>query len=1374
MKRNNFLILLILFTPTIGFSQVVWPFDDENTQATQVGTMGEKRGNGLRFHTGADLTNGADRSIYAINAGTATPFNGGGVWDSSSSIRVGDVSYIHCKPKASIINGTSPAIQVGDYIGEMIDWASIHVHLTQSNTNYLDENLSPYVDSVRPQVVTNRFAQGYEFYRNGLDRTTNAANRTNLRLNDATTIDNVSFTEIYSKIDIAADIEDRRVDPDGNIPVGYENNATAPFSMKYFLNTFDSNDTTNSLFEYDLTFDEVPNNAASDAVFHPLAAYTTFILTSHPRTTPYFRHFNTLIRENATEDWLNTNNLNASHISEAAFPDDKYRIYIDAFDVDFDDNPNNHIQNLINVPVLIDNFLPYLTKVEVVNTLSGIAHYKAEWLYANDILSFNKSVDLSLPTGIKLKVNSSEPLGVLAVTINNISYPLTSTDTTNKTWEVDLSASTSGLGAQILSFYGADYTGNELSINPTTLPTRLADGTWPASATTGEDTWHRVQFSGVGGSIFGADFSNGGYCIPDNTNKSNITGKIDPSSCLQVCFQDNSTPVNDISSWFWEFGDFGNSTSSSQNPSFQYGSPGTYDVKLTITNAQNQTRTTTKSIIVEECSSSITAQITANTSSGAAPLLIDFTDVTIGDIYNRTWNVPEGVQFISGDENSVNVTLLFPYTGSPQQVSLTIEDEYGDETTSNIIVINTSSQSTVGLLVDYAINGRFNTGSTLTFDSEVSQGCNNLSYQWTFNDYNGAHYSTLPTTTYSFPVPGDYTVKLCVTDNCGNQTCKTKNVAVSNFQSAVTADMWSSIGADNWTVLKGTEVTFYDNSESEGDIIYGSWFWDYENSSDAPDLFYWYTNKPASGAIKHTYNQVGTYKVRLYVGESVEYAGDFQEVTVTVVDEFDYLEIPVINEVNRQVFSNKNWSYIQLKNFGDYMLTMKGRESIEIYKRNGFSFSLNSTINISSLNFPLRWNGSNPEFLISGYNDQIIIANRNESSDILTTKVMLLTKIGSDWTNPTSEEVLNFSDDSHIDNLRIRKNTLVVNRYDSSGAAPPPQYPEWYTSTKGLLEVYELEDENEFVKTAQLVNPRETYDQDGFLNSGFADEIALNENLIVVKRRSHGVSNVFEKTENGWVNSLPVATLYSDHPLWVGVPAGIQSWNYNLGTDGTIAFSTNLEPSDVSGGLAIFESENGTFSSKTQDAMMRAYVGNVEDDRTTGGYFRSAVLSDNNNFVVSTGGYIRDFSLGVLRLFYKEGNQWLSKNKEDYRLYPLGITSSESLDGFREVDNTIFQFTALDSNPSSSGSEDTVIYAYDLDGKEGVGSCYQDLTFANKQINNFQTAKDGKNISISNTTITENGRVEFRGVNIITFLPNTTIKAGAIVKASIVDCNEIE
>ena len=117
---------------------------------------------------------------------------------------------------------------------------------------------------------------------------------------------------------------------------------------------------------------------------------------------------------------------------------------------------------------------------------------------------------------------------------------------------------------------------------------------------------------------------------------------------LTVNFTDQST-LN-ITAWSWTFGDGG--TSTAQNPSHVYTTPGTYDVVLQVTSAGGtDTETKTSYITVDEPPP--TADFVADVTSGAASLTVNFSDLSTGNITVWAWDFGDGN--LSSDENPTHV-----------------------------------------------------------------------------------------------------------------------------------------------------------------------------------------------------------------------------------------------------------------------------------------------------------------------------------------------------------------------------------------------------------------------------------------------------------------------------------------------------------------------------------------------------------------------------------------------------------------------------------------------------------------------------------------------------------------------------------------------
>ena len=106
---------------------------------------------------------------------------------------------------------------------------------------------------------------------------------------------------------------------------------------------------------------------------------------------------------------------------------------------------------------------------------------------------------------------------------------------------------------------------------------------------------------------------------------------------LNVAFTDTSTgsPTN----WAWNFGDAG--TSTLQNPSHNYTTAGVYTVRL-IASSTGGATTNTKVNLITALTPPPVASFTTGPTSGAAPLLVSFTDTSSGSITGWDWAFGDG------------------------------------------------------------------------------------------------------------------------------------------------------------------------------------------------------------------------------------------------------------------------------------------------------------------------------------------------------------------------------------------------------------------------------------------------------------------------------------------------------------------------------------------------------------------------------------------------------------------------------------------------------------------------------------------------------------------------------------------------------------
>jgi len=147
---------------------------------------------------------------------------------------------------------------------------------------------------------------------------------------------------------------------------------------------------------------------------------------------------------------------------------------------------------------------------------------------------------------------------------------------------------------------------------------------------------------------------------------------------LTVSFTDAST--GPVTSWSWDFGDGGSSTA--ENPSHQYTSPGNYTVSLTVTSATcNDTETKTSYIAVSDV---VTANFSGTPTSGTAPLTVNFTDLSTGNPTSWSWNFGDG-----GSSASQNPSHIYTAEGT-YSVTLTASNGCGSDIESKTGYITVS------------------------------------------------------------------------------------------------------------------------------------------------------------------------------------------------------------------------------------------------------------------------------------------------------------------------------------------------------------------------------------------------------------------------------------------------------------------------------------------------------------------------------------------------------------------------------------------------------------------------------------------------------------------------------------------------------------
>jgi PKD repeat protein len=145
-----------------------------------------------------------------------------------------------------------------------------------------------------------------------------------------------------------------------------------------------------------------------------------------------------------------------------------------------------------------------------------------------------------------------------------------------------------------------------------------------------------------------------------------------------------STSTGTISTYAWTFGDA--TTSSAQNPSHVYAAAGVYTVSLTVT-GPGGSNTQTRSNYITVSPSPPVAGFSASTTSGTAPLAVNFTSASTGTISTYAWTFGDATT--SSAQNPSHVySAAGVYT-----VSLTISGPGGNDTHTNSDYLTVTTQN---------------------------------------------------------------------------------------------------------------------------------------------------------------------------------------------------------------------------------------------------------------------------------------------------------------------------------------------------------------------------------------------------------------------------------------------------------------------------------------------------------------------------------------------------------------------------------------------------------------------------------------------------------------------------------------------------------
>ena len=216
---------------------------------------------------------------------------------------------------------------------------------------------------------------------------------------------------------------------------------------------------------------------------------------------------------------------------------------------------------------------------------------------------------------------------------------------------------------------------------------------------------------------------------------------------LTVNFLDLSTETPTL--WMWDFGDGG--TSTDQNPVHTYETPGTYDVTLTVSNGVSSSTVTKVGFVVTTAPMPV-ADFSGTPLTGAAPLTVDFTDLSSGSPMSWAWSFGD-----SGMSSVQNPSHTYTTPGI-YTVSLTVTNSAGTDGETK-----TAYVSVTGVTADFSADVTTGTAPLTVNFADQSLG-SPTGWSWNFGDTGT---SSLQNPSHTYTAPGVYTVSLTASDAFG-------------------------------------------------------------------------------------------------------------------------------------------------------------------------------------------------------------------------------------------------------------------------------------------------------------------------------------------------------------------------------------------------------------------------------------------------------------------------------------------------------------------------------------------------------------------------------------------------------------------------------
>jgi len=297
--------------------------------------------------------------------------------------------------------------------------------------------------------------------------------------------------------------------------------------------------------------------------------------------------------------------------------------------------------------------------------------------------------------------------------------------------------------------------------------------------------------------------------------------KSNAPKCFGQSVKFEDTSLNSPNTWYWDFGD-GIGSSTLQNPSYNYATPGIYTVSLTTSNSCGNGTVAQQQIKIDQPAEASFIDDLPK----CAGQVVQFTDTSFGLPDAWQWNFGDG-----SSSSEQNPTHIYNNAGN-YEVKLKVSNSCGESAQFKKSITIPSLP-----IADFVSNTPICLGNNMSF-VDTSSG-NPISWSWDFGD--GIGTSEIQNPVYKYKEAGAYNVSLQVSNICGVSELIQKPVNIVSVPVA-------SFTSDSPKCL-GTPIQFTNTS------------------SDNANVFKWDFGDGVGTSIEknpsYLYSAVGTYTVSL-------------------------------------------------------------------------------------------------------------------------------------------------------------------------------------------------------------------------------------------------------------------------------------------------------------------------------------------------------------------------------------------------------------------------------------------------------------------------------------------------------------------------------